>query len=95
MADVFEMIMLICFGASRPINVYKLWKVRSTTGSSVFFYCLIVFGYIVGIVSKAIKLQEGITTPAYVWFFYILNACMVSVGIVVWCRNRIIERKDT
>ena len=86
--------MLICFGASWPINVYKLWKVRSTKGASIFFYCLIVTGYIAGIVSKAIKLQEGVTTPAYVWFFYILNAGMVSVGIIVWCRNKIIERKS-
>lgn len=94
MADVLEMIMMICFGMSWPINIYKLWKVRSTKGTSVFFYSLIVLGYLVGIISKIIKLQEGISTPAYVWFFYILNACMVSVGIAVWFRNKMLERKE-
>lgn len=94
MADILEMIMLITFGVSWPINITKLWRVRSTKGSSVFFYCLIVLGYILGVISKAIKLNEGISTPVYVWFFYIFNACMVAVGIGVWCRNRMIERRE-
>ena len=65
MADVFELLMIVCFGVSWPINIIKAWKARTTKGSSVQFYFLILVGYLFGITSKAIKLQHGISTPGY------------------------------
>ena len=93
MADVFELLMIVCFGVSWPINIIKAWKARTTKGSSVQFYFLILAGYLFGITSKAIKLRHGISTPGYVWFFYILNSVIVAVGILVWFRNRRLDRK--
>ncbi len=93
MDNILEMIMMICFGFSWPINVYKLYKSKSTKSTSPFFYFLIIIGYLVGIASKVIKLQKGITTPGYVWFFYILNAAMVTGCVCVWFRNKRIEKK--
>ena len=88
MADIFEVVMLICFGLSWPINIRKAWTGRTAKGTSVFFYAAILIGYLAGLLSKGLKAGAGISTPWYVWFFYVLNACMVSVGILIYFRNR-------
>ncbi len=93
MSDVFELFMIVCFGISWPLNIYKAWKARTTKGSSVPFYFLILAGYLFGITSKIIKLSQGISTPGYVWFFYILNSVIVATGIAVWFRNRRLDRR--
>ena len=93
MADVLEMIMMICFGLSWPINIRKAWVGRTAKGISVMFYGFIVFGYGVGLLSKYIKLRQGIHTPLYVWFFYILNSVIVAAGILIWFRNLRLDRK--
>ena len=88
MADLLEMLMVVCFGISWPLNIFKAWKARSARGISVLFYFFIWIGYIFGIISKITKLQSGISTPFYVWFFYILNTVMVSVGILLYFWNK-------
>ena len=92
MADVLELLMIVCFGVSWPLNIVKAWRARTTKGSSVQFYFLILAGYLFGIASKVIKLAHGITTPGYVWFFYVLNAVTVTIGILVWFRNRRLDK---
>ena len=93
MADIFELLMIVCFGVSWPLNIYKAWKARTAKGSSVLFYFLILIGYLFGISSNIIKLRLGIATPGYVWFFYILNSVIVTAGILVWFRNRRLDRQ--
>ena len=92
MADIFELLMIVCFGISWPLNIYKAWKARTTKGSSVQFYFLILVGYLFGITSKVLKLRSGVSTPGYVWFFYILNSVIVTCGILVWFRNLRLDR---
>ncbi len=92
MADVFELFMIVCFGVSWPLNIYKAWKARTTKGSSIQFYFLILVGYLFGIASKVVKLRHGVSTPGYVWFFYILNSLIVSIGIGIWFRNLRLDR---
>ena len=92
MADIFELLMIICFGVSWPLNIIKAWRARTAKGSSVQFYFLILVGYLFGIASKVIKLRAGVSTPGYVWFFYILNSVIVTTGILVWFRNRRLDR---
>ena len=92
MADVFDLFMIVCFGLSWPLNIHKAWKARTTKGSSVQFYFLILVGYLFGLASKIIKLRPGISTPGYVWFFYVLNTVIVALGIAVWFRNRRLDR---
>lgn len=88
MADIFEAAMIVCFGISWPINIIKLLKSKTAKGTSILFYFLIDIGYIAGITAKFIKLADGISTPWYVWFFYILNFCMVLLGIIIYFKNR-------
>lgn len=92
MADVLELLMIVCFGVSWPLNIAKAWKARTAKGASVPFYFLILAGYLFGITSKAVRLFRGISTPWYVWFFYILNSVIVTLGILVWFRNRRLDR---
>lgn len=93
MDNILEMLMIIFFGISWPLNIVKAWKARTQKGSSVLFYSFILAGYLFGLGSKYIRLQNGVATPGYVWFFYILNAVMVSTGIAVYFRNGIYDRK--
>ena len=92
MDDILELVMVVCFGLSWPLNIYKAWKARTAKGFSVAFYYFIVLGYLCGIAAKVVKLSRGIATPGYIWFFYILNALMVCAGIALYYRNRRIDR---
>ena len=98
-AALMEMLMLICFGLSWPINIAKAWKARSTKGISVLFYCFILLGYLVGIAAKLALIRYYAPAPWYetvhwyVLFFYVLNTLMVAAGIAIWFRNRAQENK--
>ena len=93
MENILEVLMVVCFGISWPINILKAWKAKSTKGSSVLFYFFIWIGYIFGLGSKYIKLMNGMSTPGYVWFFYILNTVMVSAGILIYYRNLMFDKR--
>jgi len=45
MQQTLEMIMLICFGLSWPISVYKSLTSHSTQGKSLVFMIAIIIGY--------------------------------------------------
>ena len=74
--------MVICFGLSWPLSVYKSWKSRTAKGKSLFFEVFIWLGYVSGIVGKLVT--HNIT---YVFAFYILNIVMVSIDICLYMRN--------
>ena len=89
MGTVFESIMLICFGLSWPISVYKSIKSKSTKGKSVIFLFAILIGYISGIIGKIVS--NNIT---YVLIFYIINFVVVSTDTVIYFINRKNELKN-
>ena len=89
MSEIFEIIMVVSFGASWPINVYKSYKARTTKGKSLGFLCLIFFGYIAGIISKLLNeaYMGAIADKWYVLVFYVLNLLMVSLDLILYGRN--------
>lgn len=87
MSTIFETLMLICFGCSWPISVWKSWKSRTAKGKSVFFTYAIILGYIFGILAK---LTSG--NLNYVVFLYVLNLMMVSIDVALYYRNRKLDR---
>lgn len=94
MANILEAAMIVCFGLSWPINISKLLKSKTAKGTSVLFYYFIDIGYVAGIAAKFIKLSQGVTTPFYVWFFYVLNFLMVLAGIIIYYRNKRLDKAD-
>lgn len=87
MVTVFESIMLICFGISWPISVYKSATSKSTQGKSVVFTIAIIIGYIAGIAGKLVG-----RTFNYVLALYFINLAFVSVDLVLYFVNRKRER---
>ena len=94
MAEIFEIIMIVSFGASWPANVLKSYKARTTKGKSLLFLCLIFFGYIAGIISKFVNeaYMESFSSKWYVLCFYILNLLMVGADLVIYYRNSRLDK---
>lgn len=90
MSEMFEILMIVSFGVSWPMNVIKSFKARTTKGKSLAFLLLIFIGYICGIVSKMLAPQF----KCYVMFFYILNLIMVGVDLILYFRNLKIDRRN-
>ena len=87
-AEIFEIIMIVCFGFSWPMNVIKSYKSRTTKGKSLWFLLLIITGYVFGIIGKLI----GGNFKWYVLFFYVLNFTMVGVDVILYFRNRRLDK---
>ncbi|MBQ1236620.1 MAG: hypothetical protein IIX72_06580 [Oscillospiraceae bacterium] len=94
MSEIFEIIMILSFGASWPMNVMKSYKARTTKGKSLGFLVLIFFGYIAGIISKLLNTayMADFSNKWYVLFFYVLNLCMVGVDLFLYVRNHKLDK---
>lgn len=86
-SHLFECMMLICFGFSWPLNVVKAYRAKTAKGTSLAFILLIITGYLAGITAKIINSQFN-----YVLIVYFLNLAIVSVNILVYARNKRLDR---
>lgn len=95
MAELLEITMIVSFGASWPLNVIKSYRARTTKGKSLAFLCLIFFGYIAGIASKLVNpvYMAAIGEKWYVLFFYVLNLVMVGADLILYARNRRLDKE--
>ena len=89
-AEILETIMLICFGLSWPINVYKTIRARTAKSMSLGFILLIIVGYIAGITAKILMGRIN-----YVLAVYVLNLAIVTVNLVVYFINRNLDKAAT
>jgi len=80
--SVFEIIMLVCFGAAWPFSIYKSYFSRNNRGKSAVFLLIIFIGYLSGIIHKVFYSFN------LVIILYILNAIMVFIDIGLFFRNR-------
>jgi len=96
MAELLEIIMIVSFGASWPLNVLKSWRARTAKGKSLPFLCLIFFGYIAGIASKLVNeaYMASVAEKWYVLFFYVLNLVMVGADLVLYARHYRLDKKE-
>ena len=83
MVTVLESIMLICFGFSWPVSVYKSVTSKTTKGKSLVFMLAIIMGYLAGIAGKIL---DGQLT--YVLALYIVNLAFVSVDLALYFVNK-------
>lgn len=81
--SIFEIAMLVCFGAAWPVSIYKSLKTREVAGKSLPFLVIVLVGYMAGILHKLVFRYD------LVIFLYILNAVMVAMDIVLYLRNRL------
>ena len=87
--QIFEFIMLACFGLSWPISVYKSIKSKSTQGKSIVFIIALMIGYISGIIGKIVNNQL-----TYVLIIYCFNLIVVSVDLALFFINCKNEKKN-
>lgn len=80
--SIFEIIMLICFGAAWPVSIMKSWTSRTNNGKSLFFLVIVLIGYVAGILHKIYYLRDGVI------ILYLINFAMISVDILIYFRNR-------
>ncbi len=96
MSELLEIIMIVSFGVSWPMNVIKSYKARTTKGKSLAFLYLIFFGYVAGIASKFVNpnYMENISEKWYVLFFYMLNFIMVGLDLLIYYRNKALDKRN-
>ena len=88
--DLLEALMILCFGISWPLSIYKSWKSRTAKGKSLTFELFIWIGYIFGIIRKFLQLsanpdQEWLFFLA--WAFYFLNFIEITIDMALYFRN--------
>lgn len=85
--DLLEALMILCFGISWPLSIYKSWKSRTAKGKSLLFECCVIIGYCCGLAGKIIG--GNIT---YVVAVYVLDILMVSVDLLLTIRNIFLDK---
>ncbi|MBQ7447925.1 MAG: hypothetical protein IJV59_08260 [Eubacterium sp.] len=91
MINLLEALMIIFFGLSWPVNIYKSWTSRTAKGKSLGFEVIIWIGYIFGIIRKILQLQAGGDFDWLFWLgfaFYIINIAEVTIDMILYFRNR-------
>ena len=81
--SVFEIVMLVCFGAAWPFSIYKSLRTREVGSKSLLFLFVIFCGYVGGILHKVFFHYDRVI------YLYILNATMVLIDIALYLRNRL------
>ena len=80
--SVFEIIMMICFGAAWPFAIYRSWTSRSVDGKSFIFLAIVQVGYLAGILHKVFYRWDGVVA------LYIINLIMVTIDALIYLRNK-------
>ncbi|MFA5104946.1 MAG: hypothetical protein WC527_07220 [Candidatus Margulisiibacteriota bacterium] len=79
--SIFEVVMLLCFGAAWPFSIRKSLITGQNAGKSLRFLIIVFIGYVAGIIHKLLYSRDIVTV------FYFLNASMVLIDIFIFMRN--------
>ena len=83
--SLFEAGMMVCWGASWPVAAYKTFRAKCVKGKSFSFSCLILTGYICGIIHKLFYNYDWV-----IWL-YLLNTLFVITDMCLYIRYRFIK----
>lgn len=86
--QIFEAMMLICFGSAWPASIYKSFKSKINSGKSIFFLFIILLGYINGIIYQFLSTKK----LNYVFYLFILNTAFVAIDIAIYYRNKHLKK---
>ena len=81
-SQLFETIMLLCFGSSWPFAVVKTLQTKVVNCKSIVFLFLIFSGYLSGITHKLIGDFDHV-----IWL-YIVNGSMVLTEIILYFKYK-------
>ena len=81
--SVFEAGMMVCFGISWPIAAYKTYRAKCVHGKSFSFSCLIMLGYVFGIIHKLFFYSDWV-----IWL-YLLNMFFLGVDMCLYWRYKL------
>ncbi len=80
--NIWEIGMLVCFGAGWPVSVLKTLRTRISAGKSIFFLCIVMVGYACGIMFKLTGQCD------LVILLYIFNLTVVSLDTYLTIKYR-------
>ena len=94
--DLLEALMILCFGISWPLSIYKSWKSRTAKGKSLTFELFIWIGYIFGITRKILQVTAATEPLGWLfylaWAFYCLNLIEISIDMLLYHRNTRLDK---
>ena len=76
--SLFEALMLICFGLSWPVSIFKSLRTKVVAGKSPLFMAIVFLGYASGTAHKWLYSYDWIIA------LYILNAVLVAVDLFLY-----------
>lgn len=80
--DFFEIGMLICFGLSWPISIFKALRTKQVAGKSSLFLWIVIFGYSCGIAHKL-----RVSLDPVIWL-YCANMALVAFDLSLYYRYK-------
>lgn len=80
--SLFEIGMLLCFGAAWPFSIYKTMQCKDVRGKSIVFLLVVLFGYILGILHKVFYNYDKVV------YLYAVNGLMVATDIALYLRYK-------
>lgn len=84
--SIYEIIMLICFGAAWPFSIYRSYKSKSVAGKSPYFLIIVMLGYVAGILNKVFYNFDQVV------YLYMLNMLMVFTDFMLYVRNTRLQK---
>ncbi len=75
-SEIFEAIMLICFGIAWPVSINKLLKTKKAKGKSIPFVAIVLVGYLAGICFQWFGDRDIVIC------LYIINTLMVAFDLI-------------
>ncbi|MCK5114146.1 MAG: hypothetical protein KAR11_05215 [Phycisphaerae bacterium] len=84
--ELFETIMLLCFGLCWPVSIFKALRTKMVHGKSVGFMCLVIVGYFSGATSKIVKFACGSDPLEFTIWLYFFNATLVLVDLILYLK---------
>lgn len=80
--SIFEVGMLLCFGAAWPFSIYKTLRTKDVRGKSALFLLIVLMGYVFGILHKVFYNFDKVV------YLYAFNGLMVGTDIALYVRYK-------
>ncbi|WOC32715.1 MULTISPECIES: hypothetical protein [Caproicibacterium] len=96
MTNLLEALMILCFGLSWPISIYRSYVARTAKGKSLFFEVFLWVGYVFGIIREFMQYfsGQGLDFLFYLgWVFYFLNITEITIDMLLYLRNAKLDKQ--